>query len=85
MNSFSLQQIFTFLWFWLVFVIILTIYDLFIWIFRLFFRRESYLEERLKVMEYELTRKYPFNDTCANHVNIKDNEHMMRGRIIIKK
>ncbi len=64
-----------------MFVIILTIYDLFIWIYRLFFRRVSYLQERLKVMEYELTKKYPFNDSCANHVNVKDNEHVMRGRI----
>jgi hypothetical protein len=36
-------------------------------------------------MEYELTKKYPFYDSCANHVNAKDNEHMMRGRKIIGK
>jgi len=72
------QQIFTFLWFWFVFVILLTLYDLFIWIFRLFFRRESYLKERLKVMEYELTKQYPFNDSCANYVVQQDQEILKR-------
>ncbi|CAF0770459.1 unnamed protein product [Adineta steineri] len=72
------QQIFTFLWFWIVFVIILTIYDLCMWIFRLFFRRDSYLEGRLKVMDYELTQKWPFNDFCVNHVNVEDMERIRR-------
>ncbi|CAF3331295.1 unnamed protein product [Rotaria socialis] len=72
------QQIFTFLWFWFVFVIILTIYDLFIWIYRLFFRRETYLEERLKVMDYKISQAWPFNNPCGKHVNKKDNEHVMR-------
>jgi hypothetical protein len=36
-------------------------------------------------MEYELTKKYPFYDSCANHVNAKDNEHMMRGKKNIGK
>jgi hypothetical protein len=31
-------------------------------------------------MEYELTRKWPFNDLCTPYVNVKDNEHMMRGK-----
>ncbi|CAF3581906.1 unnamed protein product [Rotaria sp. Silwood1] len=72
------QQIFTFLWFWFVFVIILTIYDLFIWIYRLFFRRETHLQERLKIMDYELTKTWPFNDLCGEHINREDNEHIMR-------
>lgn len=57
----------------------MTIYDLCIWIFRLFFRRESYLEERLKVMEYELTQKWPFYDSCKDHVSLKDLEHIERS------
>ncbi|CAF1264985.1 unnamed protein product [Rotaria magnacalcarata] len=72
------QQIFTFLWFWFVFVIILTIYDLFIWIYRLFFRRETYIEERLKVMDYIDSQSWPFKNSCGRHVNKKDNEHVMR-------
>jgi len=32
-------------------------------------------------MEYELTKKWPFNDSCAQHVNIKDMEHIIRGKI----
>lgn len=79
MTLFFFKQIFTFLWFWFVFVFLLTIYDLCIWIFRLFFRRETYLQERLKVMDYVLTKKWPFNDSCSQYVNVKDNEHMMRG------
>ncbi len=31
-------------------------------------------------MEYELIRKWPFNDSCSQYVNAKDNEHMMRGK-----
>jgi hypothetical protein len=58
----------------------LTVYDLFIWIYRLFFRREMYLQERLKVMEYELTKQWPFFNSCRLHVNVRDNEHMMRGK-----
>ncbi|CAF2579098.1 unnamed protein product [Rotaria sp. Silwood2] len=72
------QQIFTFLWFWLVFVIILTIYDLFIWVYRLFFRRDTYLQERLKIMDYEITAIWPFNDLCREHINKEDNEQIMR-------
>jgi hypothetical protein len=30
-------------------------------------------------MDYELTQKWPFFNSCTLHVNIKDNEHMMRG------
>ena len=33
-------------------------------------------------MDFELTREYPFDDLCVNHVNIKDNEHVMRGKIV---
>ncbi|CAF0852886.1 unnamed protein product [Adineta ricciae] len=72
------QQIFTFLWFWFVFVIILTLYDLGIWIYRLFFRRKSYIEGRLKVMDYEITQKWPFNDSCRSHMNIEDNDLLIR-------
>ena len=39
-----------------------------------------YLQERLKVMEYELSQKWPFFDSCVDHVNIKDNEYVMRGK-----
>ncbi len=31
-------------------------------------------------MEYELTRKWPFNDSCTDHVNAADMEHVARGR-----
>jgi len=31
-------------------------------------------------MEYELIRKWPFNDLCTPYVNIKDNEHLMKGK-----
>ncbi|CAF0883770.1 unnamed protein product [Rotaria sordida] len=72
------QQIFTFLWFWLVIVIFFTIYDFFIWIYRLFFRREIHLIGRLKVMNRELAQKWPFADSCANHINEEENEHMMK-------
>ena len=72
------QQIFTFLWFWFVFVILLTLYDLGIWIYRLFFRRKSYIEGRLKVMDYEITQKWPFNDSCRSHMNIEDNDLLIR-------
>ncbi|CAF3413793.1 unnamed protein product [Rotaria sp. Silwood1] len=72
------QQIFTFLWFWLVIVIFFTIYDFFIWIYRLFFRREIHLIGRLKVMNRELAQKWPFDDSCANHINEEENEHVMK-------
>ncbi|CAF0782868.1 unnamed protein product [Adineta ricciae] len=71
------QQIFTFLWFWLVIVIILTIYDLCIWIYRLFFRREVYLESRLKVIDWEIAQKWPYKDACIDHINAAENEHLM--------
>ncbi|UJR28448.1 hypothetical protein I4U23_009688 [Adineta vaga] len=72
------QQIFTFLWFWFVFVIFLTMYDLFIWIYRLFFRRIVYLEGRLKVMDYELIRKWPFKSPCADHMSKNDNDYLLK-------
>ncbi len=36
-------------------------------------------------MDYELTRKWPFNDSCADHVNVKDMEHVERGKEHTKK
>lgn len=39
-----------------------------------------YIEERLKVMDYELTKKWPFFDSCVEHVNKKDNEYVMRSK-----
>ena len=65
-------------------VIFLSIYDLCIWTYRLFFRRIPYLEERLKAMDYELIRKYPFFNPCYDHVNQKDNEHLIKGKEIIE-
>ena len=62
-------------------MIILTVYDLFIWIYRLFFRREIHLQGRLKVMKRELREKWPYNDPCFNHINEAENEHLMKGRI----
>ena len=61
-------------------VILLTLYDLFIWIYRLFFRREGHLKGRLKVMDRELAQKWPYNDACIDHINAEENEHMMKGR-----
>ncbi len=61
-------------------VIICTVYDLFIWVYRLFFRREAYLRGRLKVMNRELADKWPFNDPCSGHMNEEENEHMMKGK-----
>lgn len=31
-------------------------------------------------MNYEEAQKWPFNDSCAMHTNIEDNEHIMRGK-----
>lgn len=61
-------------------VIVLTIYDLLIWIYRLFFRRITYLESRLKVIDPELAQKWPFKDSCIEHINEVENELLMRGR-----
>ncbi|CAF3234642.1 unnamed protein product [Rotaria socialis] len=72
------QQIFTFLWFWFVIVIFFTIYDLLVWIYRLFFRREIYLRGRLKVMNPELAQKWPYKASCANHINEEENEHLIK-------
>ncbi|CAF0991758.1 unnamed protein product [Rotaria magnacalcarata] len=72
------QQIFTFLWFWFVVVILFTIYDLLIWTYRLFLRREVYLIGRLKIMNRELAQKWPYKDSCANHINEEENEHMIK-------
>ncbi|CAF1001131.1 unnamed protein product [Adineta steineri] len=72
------QQIFTFLWFWFIIVILLTAYDLFIWLYRLLCRREVYLVGRLKVMNRETTQKWPFKDLCSDHINEEENEHLMR-------
>lgn len=65
-------------------MIILSVYDLCIWVYRLFFRRIPYLQERLKAMDYELIRQYPFFDPCGDHINKKDNEHLKKGKTIIE-
>ncbi len=62
-------------------MILLTVYDLFIWIYRLFFRREIHLQGRLKVMKRELKEQWPYNDLCLNHINEEENEHLMKGKI----
>jgi hypothetical protein len=62
-----------------VIVILLTIYDLFIWIYRLFFRREAHLQGRLNVMNQELAQKWPIKDSCSDHMNEEENERMMKG------
>jgi hypothetical protein len=62
-----------------VIVILLTIYDLFIWINRLFFRREDHLEGRLNVMNRDLAKKWPVGDLCSDHMNAEENERMMKG------
>ncbi len=63
-------------------MILLTVYDLFIWVYRLFFRREIYLQGRLQVMKQELAQKWPFNDPCLGHINEEENEYLMKGRLI---
>jgi hypothetical protein len=63
----------------------LTVYDLFIWIYRLFFRREIYLQGRLKVMQRELREQWPYNDPCLSHINEEENEHLMKGKIDNRK
>lgn len=78
------KQIFTFLWFWFVFVIFLTLYDTFIWVYRLIFRRESYLLERLKAMDYDLTQKWPFENACRDHVSLKDLLHIQKSKRLTK-
>lgn len=60
-------------------VIFFTVYDLFIWIYRLFFRREIYLQGRLKVMNRELKQKWPFMNLCSQHMNAEENEYMLSG------
>ncbi len=63
-------------------VIIFTIYDLFIWIYRLFFRREVNLQGRLKMMNRSASLKWPYNDRCFDHINEEENERIMKGRSI---
>lgn len=73
------KQIFTLLWFWYLIVIICTVYDLFIWLYRLFVRRQLYLRERLKVLPTETRRKWPFDDLCKNHMSKSEKEHKKKG------
>jgi hypothetical protein len=61
-------------------VIFVTVYDLAIWVFRLFLRREKYLQERLNVIDYELRMKYPSGDTCKNHVDEEEQKVIRRGK-----
>jgi hypothetical protein len=61
------KQIFTFLWFWFIIVILCTVYDSFVWIYRLFFRRELFLRERLKVLQRDIAEKWPFDNMCQHH------------------
>ena len=62
-------------------MILLTVYDLCIWIFRLFFRRKLYLEGRLEVLPPEIGQKWPFKGLCSDHINSEENEHMMKGKL----
>lgn len=54
-------------------------YDLFIWIFRVFFRREGYLHERLKVMARELHKRWPYPDTCLSHISEEEKERLRKS------
>ncbi len=60
-------------------VILLTIYDLFIWIYRLFFRREAHLQGRLNVMNQELAQKWPFKNSCSDHIKEEEKERLLKG------
>lgn len=61
-------------------VIFFTIYDMLIWLYRVFVRRERYLTERLKVMNRELACKWPYKSLCLDHMNVEENEHLMKGK-----
>jgi hypothetical protein len=30
-------------------------------------------------MDYELIKKWPFDDFCIDHFDVEDNKHIMRG------
>ncbi|KAI0979669.1 hypothetical protein GJ496_011242 [Pomphorhynchus laevis] len=48
------QQIFTFIWFWYMLVLVATLYDIGVWVFRFIpSKRFNYIERRLRLMSFD--------------------------------